>query len=131
MSVPRRGFLKVAGLSAIGAALLESGVGNEADAAGRSTTNYRKEQKAGIKLGVASYSLRNFARDKAIEMTRSLGVRYINFKSMHLPYDASPAEIADADALDRERVAFWFDRHGWARLRELIDRLNGHEPHTY
>jgi hypothetical protein len=44
--------------------------------------------------------------------------------------DPSPAEIADDDALDLERVAFWFDRHGWARLRELIDRLNGHEPHT-
>ncbi len=44
--------------------------------------------------------------------------------------DASPAEIADGDAVDLERVAFWFDRHGWARLRELIDRLNGHEPHT-
>jgi uncharacterized protein (TIGR00730 family) len=44
--------------------------------------------------------------------------------------DPSPAEIADDDALDLERVAFWFDRHGWSRLRELIDRLNGHEPHT-
>ncbi len=44
--------------------------------------------------------------------------------------DPSPAEIADEDALDQERVAFWFDRHGWSRLRELIDRLNGLEPHT-
>jgi uncharacterized protein (TIGR00730 family) len=44
--------------------------------------------------------------------------------------DASAAEIADDDALELERVAFWFDRHGWARLRELIDGLNGHEPHT-
>lgn len=44
--------------------------------------------------------------------------------------EASPAEAADGDALDLERIAFWFDRHGWARLRELIDRLNGHEPHT-
>jgi uncharacterized protein (TIGR00730 family) len=44
--------------------------------------------------------------------------------------DASPAEVADDDAVDLERVAFWFDRHGWAALRELIDRLNGHEPHT-
>ena len=47
-----------------------------------------------LKLGVASYSLRNFSRERAIEMTRSLGVKYINFKSMHLPYDASPAEFA-------------------------------------
>jgi uncharacterized protein (TIGR00730 family) len=44
--------------------------------------------------------------------------------------DASPAEIADEDHVDLERVAFWFDRHGWPRLRELIDRLNGREIHV-
>ena len=49
-----------------------------------------------IRLGVASYSLRNFSREQAIEMTRSLGVRYINFKSVHLPYDAKPTEFAAA-----------------------------------
>jgi uncharacterized protein (TIGR00730 family) len=38
---------------------------------------------------------------------------------------ASPAEIADEDHPELDRVALWFDRHGWARLRELIDRLNG------
>jgi hypothetical protein len=43
--------------------------------------------------------------------------------------DAAPAEVADADHVDLERVAFWFDRHGWPRLRELIDRLNGRIPH--
>ncbi|HJP58570.1 MAG TPA: sugar phosphate isomerase/epimerase, partial [Gemmatimonadaceae bacterium] len=48
------------------------------------------------KLGVASYSLRNFTREQALEMTRSLGVKYINFKSVHLPYDASPTEFATA-----------------------------------
>jgi uncharacterized protein (TIGR00730 family) len=40
--------------------------------------------------------------------------------------DPSAAERADEDALDTERIAFWFDRRGWARLRELIDDLNGH-----
>ncbi|HEY6220599.1 MAG TPA: sugar phosphate isomerase/epimerase, partial [Gemmatimonadaceae bacterium] len=54
-----------------------------------------------LKLGVASYSLRNFSREQAIEMTRSLGVKYINFKSMHLPYDASAAEFA----LARQQLA--------------------------
>ncbi|HET9635532.1 MAG TPA: sugar phosphate isomerase/epimerase [Gemmatimonadaceae bacterium] len=48
------------------------------------------------KLGIASYSLRNFSRERAIEMTRSLGARYINFKSVHLPYDASAAEFSTA-----------------------------------
>lgn len=43
--------------------------------------------------------------------------------------DPAPVEIADGDHLDLARVAFWFDRHGWPRLRELIDRLNGRNPH--
>lgn len=49
-----------------------------------------------VKLGVASYSLRKFSRAKAIEITKTLGVPYINLKSVHLPYDATPAEIAAA-----------------------------------
>ena len=39
--------------------------------------------------------------------------------------EATPAEIADGDQVDLERVALWFDRRSWARLRVLIDRLNG------
>lgn len=39
--------------------------------------------------------------------------------------DADPREVAEHDTLDRERIAFHFDRRGWARLRHLIDRLNG------
>lgn len=100
MSVPRRDFLKLAALGAVGATLIDSSAASDAFAADRRHI-YRREQKAGIKLGVASYSLRNFPRDKAIEMTKALGVRYINFKSMHLPYDASPTEIA----LARQQLA--------------------------
>jgi len=42
---------------------------------------------------------------------------------------ATPAEIKDDDHVELDRLAFWFDRHGWPRLRELIDRLNGRPPH--
>ena len=42
--------------------------------------------------------------------------------------DAAPAEVADVDHLECERIAFWFDRHGWSRLRHLIDRLNDRPP---
>ena len=41
---------------------------------------------------------------------------------------ASPAEVEDGDALDAARIAFWFDKRGWARLRTLIDRLNARSP---
>ena len=39
--------------------------------------------------------------------------------------EATPAEIADDDHVDLERLAFRFDRRNWARIRELINRLNG------
>src|SRR5262249_37755765 len=38
--------------------------------------------------------------------------------------EATPEEVADNDHVDLARVAFRFDRHGWSRLRMLIDRLN-------
>ncbi|HZP30102.1 MAG TPA: TIGR00730 family Rossman fold protein [Acidimicrobiia bacterium] len=43
--------------------------------------------------------------------------------------DATPAEIADDDHVELQRLGLRFDRHGWARLRELIDTLNGRGPH--
>ena len=42
--------------------------------------------------------------------------------------DVTPAERADGDHVDLDRIALRFDRHNYARLRELIDRLNGREP---
>ncbi len=46
-----------------------------------------------VKLGVASYSLRQFTRARAIEMIRQLDVRYVNVKSFHLTYESSPQEL--------------------------------------
>jgi len=45
---------------------------------------------------VASYSLRNFPRDKAVEMVKALGTAYVNFKSVHLPFELSPEQLAAA-----------------------------------
>ena len=93
--VPRRTFLKLAALGSAGVALtscattLSAGESQRLGAAA-------KPGDPGLKLGVASYSLRNFPRAQAIQMTRALGTRFINLKSVHLPYEASPAEIAAA-----------------------------------
>jgi uncharacterized protein (TIGR00730 family) len=38
--------------------------------------------------------------------------------------EPTPEEVADDDHVDLARIAFRFDRHGWSRLRMLIDRLN-------
>ena len=40
------------------------------------------------------------------------------------PVEASPEEIKDEDAVDLPRIALWFDRMRFGRLRSLIDRLN-------
>ena len=47
-----------------------------------------------VKLGVASYSLRNFPRAYAIEAIQALGTPYVNVKSFHQPYEDGPAELA-------------------------------------
>lgn len=41
-----------------------------------------------INLGVASYTLRKFSTEKALDMTLRCGVNRISFKSMHLPMDS-------------------------------------------
>ncbi|MFZ0014167.1 MAG: TIGR00730 family Rossman fold protein [Acidimicrobiia bacterium] len=38
--------------------------------------------------------------------------------------DPNQSEIDDDDALDKERITFYFDRRHFGRLRQLIDRLN-------
>ena len=48
---------------------------------------------ADIKLGVASYSFRNFPREQAISMTLELGTHYLNVKDKHLPLDSTPEQI--------------------------------------
>lgn len=47
-----------------------------------------------FKIGVASYSLREFPRAEAIKMIQALHVHYVSIKSFHLPYELSPGEIA-------------------------------------
>jgi sugar phosphate isomerase/epimerase len=91
--VARRTFLKVAALGAASAALTAPTL--EAAEPRRERTA-QSAKNFGVRLGVASYSLRDFPRAKAIEMTKELGTPYINLKSMHLPYESSPSEIAVA-----------------------------------
>jgi inosose dehydratase len=43
----------------------------------------------GLKLGMASYSLRKFTLDQAIEMTHQAGLKYICLKDVHLPLNSS------------------------------------------
>lgn len=51
-----------------------------------------------LKLGVASYSFREFQRSLAIRDTRKLDISYINIKEFHLPIGSTPEEIRKARA---------------------------------
>lgn len=92
-SIPRRDFLALAALGVAGCAAravpdVASGVRGQGSGTAGATT--------AVKLGVASYSLRNFPRAKAIEMVKALRAPWVNLKSFHLPYELSPTELAAA-----------------------------------
>jgi sugar phosphate isomerase/epimerase len=52
------------------------------------------ENNAGdIKLGIASYSFREFSRAAAIRKTKALRVKYVSIKEFHLLYNSTPQEL--------------------------------------
>jgi sugar phosphate isomerase/epimerase len=90
----RRSFLSAVGVGTVGATTLGVGyVGSETSDAGRAPRGAGPRAPR-FRLGVASYSLRNYSRTYAIQAIRQIGTRYVNVKSCHQEYDASPAELA-------------------------------------
>ncbi|PYP79286.1 MAG: hypothetical protein DMD35_08785, partial [Gemmatimonadetes bacterium] len=95
--VPRRSFLTTAAATMAGAALGVAAAPSIGRAAERRDGDDRGTAPAPpheIKLGIASYSLREFPLDKTLEMAKTLRTPYINFKSVHIPYEKSPEELA-------------------------------------
>lgn len=88
----RREFLRIA---TVGAAASLAGTGgtlvHAAEAAGHASGGGGK--KAKFTLGLASYTLRKFDLDQTLAMTKRVGLKYIAFKSFHLPLDSSPGHI--------------------------------------
>jgi inosose dehydratase len=81
----RRQFIKIA---SIGAAVSLTGA--------RSSLGQVRGAQAGkqqFQLGLASYTLRKFNLDDTLAITKRVGLKYICFKSMHLPLDSTPAQI--------------------------------------
>ena len=89
--LPRRRFLQA---SLLGSAALAGGA-IPASAFG-AVTKPKRDPFDGLKVGVASYSLRKFNLDQAIAMTKQLGVKYITLKEMHLPLKSTPEECREA-----------------------------------
>jgi len=88
----RREFLKVAGAGAVACA---AGAPRRAFAAGSPEP---AAAAVPLTLGMASYTLRQFPADQAIEMTKRLGLTRICFKDFHLKLDATPEVIAETVA---------------------------------
>jgi hypothetical protein len=55
-----------------------------------------------LKLGVASYSLREFPLDQALEMAKTAGVTHMTFKDVHVPR-TDPPETTRAPCARRPR----------------------------
>lgn len=55
-----------------------------------------------LKLGLASYTLRKFNLDETLKMTHRVGLKYIAFKSFHLPLESSKAGIKKTVAKVKE-----------------------------
>jgi len=87
MGTNRRNFLKASGLGMVAASMpVFSG------AAGLQAPALRGDFL--FELGVASYSLRKFPVEKALDMTARLGIKKISFKDFHLKLNADKETIA-------------------------------------
>ncbi len=89
----RRQFLQIAGIGAV------------ASLAGTSSSLGQVLGRAGkqrFQLGLASYTLRKFNLDDTLAMTKRVGLKYICFKSFHLPLDSTPAQIRTVVAKVKE-----------------------------
>ncbi len=60
--------------------------------ASAAVTKADRDATHGLKLGIASYSLRNFSLDLALTMAKQLKVKYITLKDMHLPLRTTTQE---------------------------------------
>lgn len=80
----RRGFLRtvVAGTAAL--ALSPKVVAEKRE----------EKEESSVRLGVASYSLREMSRADAIRAVNELRTPYVNIKSFHLPYECTDEEFA-------------------------------------
>ena len=94
----RREFIKLAGVGAAASALPLGAGKSEAMRmipAGRDKVEARQKAQARLTLGLASYTCRNLSLEKTLAASKQIGLKYVCFKSMHLPLNASQVQIRD------------------------------------
>ena len=94
--IKRRKFVKDAGIGVAAIAIPNLAQASDSKAG-------RKKYGAAIKLGVASYTVRDFTQEQALDMILRSGVNRLTFKSMHLPLNSDIETIKKAVALCKEK----------------------------
>jgi inosose dehydratase len=92
----RRDFIRTAGIGIT--ATVFPGLGKAPSSVMEKTKN-----KFDFNLGMASYTLRKFSLEEALDMTLRCGVNRITLKSMHLPLDSDANAIRKAVSLCRKK----------------------------
>jgi sugar phosphate isomerase/epimerase len=92
--VPRRTFLGVAAGVAASVGLTKAATILSATEAGERSQPATPVAPPAFKLGIASYSLREFPLAATLAMIKTLRTPYVNFKSVHVPYEKTPEELA-------------------------------------
>ncbi|MEN8117329.1 MAG: sugar phosphate isomerase/epimerase family protein [Bacteroidota bacterium] len=112
----RRNFLKAAGIGVAAAAV--PGMANASVSMAEG-----KKSKFDFKLGVASYTLRKFKTEEALDMVLRCSVNRVTFKSMHLPLDSDKATIEKTLALCNEKgVTLYGGGVIYMKTKEQVDQ---------
>ena len=90
MKTSRRLFIKSAGLG-LAVSSYSSVFGNPGE-----QIKVPGEKKEKLKLGLASYTFKEYSLDQAIAMTKRVGLKQIALKSFHLPLDSTKDQIKAA-----------------------------------
>jgi len=99
----RREFLQTAGIAAAVSLVSAGGCSEHKKLlAGKESDSHKLTNKEQLKLGLASYTLRQFKLDQTLSMTQRVGLKYICLKSMHLPLESSADQIHEAAAKVKE-----------------------------
>jgi len=85
----RRDFIKLSGIGVATAALWANGCSSE-------KPQSKGTSDGSLKLGMASYTFREFSLEEAISMTRRLDLEWISLKSFHLPLESTEQAIKEA-----------------------------------
>jgi sugar phosphate isomerase/epimerase len=90
----RREFMKKAGLGMAGTSLSSILMASDRNPENPDPAVFEFEEKLSrLKLGMASYTFREFPLEETIKMTKRLSLERIAFKSFHLPLESSDEEI--------------------------------------